>query len=50
MLGDYVIVAASEDRYGEIVETSRGEGIVIDTGSFCNREGHENDVDVAVDW
>ena len=36
MLGDYVIVAADLNKYprGSIVDTSLGQGIVCDTGSF----------------
>ena len=50
MYGEYVIVAANQDvhPYGTTVETSLGEGIVLDTGSFANE--NPTQVDIATDW
>lgn len=50
MFGDYVIVAANQDihPYGSTVETSLGEGIVLDTGGFA--AGNPTQVDIATDW
>ena len=50
MYGDKVIVAANQDvhPYGSTVETSLGEGIVLDTGSFA--VGNPTQVDIATDW
>lgn len=44
----FVIVAADFDKhpYGSLIETSRGTGIVLDTGAFKDRET----VDIATDW
>lgn len=49
-LGDYVIVAASFERYhrGQIIETSLGQGIVCDTGEFAI--DNPEMIDIAVDW
>lgn len=48
--GPYVIVAAPLDvhPYGSIIETSLGEGIVLDTGAFA--ETNKDQIDIAVDW
>ncbi|MBR3132632.1 MAG: hypothetical protein IKG42_00900 [Clostridia bacterium] len=50
MLGDYIMVAASLDirPYGTIVQTSRGLGIVADTGSFASSNQYQ--LDLAVSW
>ena len=50
MMGDKVIVAANQDLYpyGTIVNTSLGEGIVLDTGTFAS--GNPTQVDIATDW
>lgn len=50
MYGHYVIVAAPWDihPYGSTVETSLGEGIVLDTGKFADVCKHQ--VDIAVSW
>lgn len=50
MLGDKVIVAANQDvyPYGSTVETSLGEGIVLDTGGFA--ADNPTQVDIATDW
>ena len=48
MFGDYIIVATDWDKhpYGSFVQTSLGTGIVLDTGSFKDR----NTVDLATTW
>lgn len=50
MLGDYVIVAADLNKYprGTIVDTSLGQGIVCDTGSFT--QNSDTQLDIATDW
>ena len=50
MLGDYVIVAADLNKYprGSIVDTSLGQGIVCDTGSFT--QNSDTQLDIATDW
>lgn len=50
MMGDKVIVAANQDLYpyGTIVNTSLGEGIVLDTGTFAN--SNPTQVDIATEW
>ncbi|MBQ9200432.1 MAG: hypothetical protein IJ141_09680 [Lachnospiraceae bacterium] len=50
MYGEYVIVAANQDvhPYGTTVDTSLGEGIVLDTGSFA--AGNPTQVDIATAW
>ena len=48
MYGKYIICAGAENRYGEIVETSRGLGIILDTGDFAKTE--PNNIDLAVNW
>lgn len=50
MLGDYVIVAADLNKYprGSIVDTSFGQGIVCDTGSFT--QNSDTQLDIATDW
>lgn len=48
MIGKYIICAGAEDRYGEIVETSRGLGIIIDTGTFAKT--NPTAIDMAVTW
>lgn len=49
-LGDYVIVAASFERYhrGQIIETSLGQGIVCDTGEFAI--DNPEMIDIATNW
>lgn len=48
MLGNYVMCAGHPSRYGELVETSRGIGIIVDTGDFAKER--PNDIDVATAW
>lgn len=49
-LGTYVMVAANLDKYkkGDIIETSLGQGIVVDTGEAVSAD--PNCIDIAVDW
>lgn len=50
MFGDYVMVAANLSKYpkGTIVETSLGEGIVVDTGVFAWTNADQ--LDIATTW
>ena len=50
MLGDYIMIAANQDvhPYGSIVDTSLGQGIVVDTGGFAYYNSTQ--VDIATDW
>ena len=45
MISHYIICAGAPGRYGEVMQTSRGQGLILDT--------HETDADVidlAVTW
>jgi hypothetical protein len=48
MLGDYVMCATRQDLYGQVVETSLGMGISVDTGTFAFT--NPDQVDIAVNW
>ena len=50
MYGDYIMIAACLDirPLGTIVETSLGDGIVVDTGEFAQTNATQ--IDIAVDW
>lgn len=50
MYGDYVIVAADQNihPYGSTVNTSLGEGIVLDTGTFIYENNEQ--YDIATSW
>jgi len=50
MYGSYIIVAANYDiyPYGSLVNTSRGMGIVLDTGEFIKK--NPTMIDLAVAW
>lgn len=50
MYGPFIIVAANwkEHPFGSVVETSRGTGLVLDTGDFAKREPQT--IDLAVEW
>lgn len=48
MLGAKIICAGAPERYGEIVETSRGQGIILDTGEFVKAD--PTAIDIAVTW
>lgn len=48
MYGKFIICAGAPERYGEIVETSRGTGIIIDTGEFAKR--NPTMIDIATTW
>lgn len=49
-LGEYIMVAANLDLYpkGTIVETSAGQGVVVDTGTFA--VSNPTQFDLAVTW
>ena len=48
MFGDFIICAADYNLhpYGSTVQTSLGQGIVLDTGSFTDR----STIDIATTW
>lgn len=48
MYGEYIICAGAPERYGEVVETSRGLGIILDTGTFAKKE--PTTIDIATTW
>lgn len=48
MYGPYIIAAGAVDRYGEIIGTSLGEAIILDTGAFAL--DNPTQIDVAVNW
>ena len=50
MFGTYIIVAANQQAhpYGSVVMTSRGAGIVLDTGTFAQTNAEQ--YDLAVTW
>lgn len=48
MIGHYIMCAGAANRYGEIVETSRGLGIIVDTGEFA--KANPENIDIAVTW
>ena len=48
MYGKDIICAGAICRYGEVVETSRGLGIILDTGDFAKTE--PTTIDMAVTW
>jgi 3D (Asp-Asp-Asp) domain-containing protein len=50
MNGKYIICAGNYKvyPYGSLVETSRGTGIILDTGDFI--KDHPNDIDLSVTW
>lgn len=50
MLGDYIMVAANQSvhPYGSIVQTSLGQGIVVDTGGFAAYNPYQ--IDIATNW
>lgn len=45
MISHYIICAGAPGRYGEIVMTSRGEGLILDT-----HETDANVIDLATTW
>ena len=48
MYGKFIICAGHQNRYGEIVETSRGLGIILDTGDFVKT--NPTAIDMATTW
>lgn len=45
MISHYIICAGAAGRYGEIVQTSRGEGIILDA-----HQTEPDVIDLAVTW
>lgn len=48
MYGKFIICAGAPERYGEIIETSRGLGIILDTGDYVKT--NPTAIDMAVTW
>lgn len=48
MYGPWIICAGAKDRYGEILETSLGYGMILDTGDFVKKD--PDAIDVATTW
>lgn len=48
MYGPYIICAGHKSRYGEIVNTSLGPGIILDTGIFADVDKAQ--IDIATTW
>ena len=48
MYGPFIIAAGPVEKYGEIVETSLGEAIILDTGAFSLE--NKNALDIATAW
>ena len=44
----FVMCAGAKERYGEVVETSRGIGIILDTGEFAIKDPAA--IDIATAW
>ena len=48
MFGSFVICAGARNRYGQIISTSHGPGIILDTGDFAKTE--PTTIDIATTW
>lgn len=48
MYGKFILCAGAPERYGEIIETSRGLGIILDTGDYVKT--NPTAIDMAVTW
>ena len=48
MYGPFIIAAGAVERYGEIVNTSLGEAIILDSGAFALNNPEQ--LDIAVTW
>ena len=48
MYGKFIICAGAPERYGEIIDTSRGLGIILDTGDYVKT--NPTAIDMAVTW
>lgn len=48
MYGEFIMCAGAPGRYGEIIETSLGQGIILDTGSFAKT--NPTCIDIATNW
>ena len=44
----FVICAGAPERYGEIIDTSLGKGLIIDTGEFVEED--PTMIDIATNW
>jgi len=50
MISHYIICAGARSRYGEIVQTSRGEGIILDAVAIETEQKNPLLIDLAVTW
>lgn len=48
MYGPFVICAGARHRYGEVIDTSLGKGLILDTGKF--EKDNPTLIDIATDW
>ena len=48
MYGSWIICAGAKDRYGEVLETSLGYGMILDSGEFA--KSNPEAIDIAVTW
>ena len=48
MYGPFVICAGTSSRYGEVIDTSLGKGLILDTGDFVKEDPDK--IDIATAW
>ncbi len=48
MFGPYIICAGHSSRYGQVINTSLGPGLILDTGTFAKTD--RNQIDIATCW
>ena len=48
MFGPYVICAGHRSRYGQVINTSLGPGLILDTGEFAKTD--KTAIDIATTW
>lgn len=48
MYGPFVICAGKSSRYGEVIDTSLGKGLILDTGDFVKEDPDK--IDIATAW
>lgn len=48
MYGPFVICAGKSSRYGEVIDTSLGKGLILDTGDFVKE--NPDMIDIATAW
>lgn len=48
MYGPFVICAGKSSRYGEVIDTSLGKGMILDTGDFAKTDPDK--IDIATAW